>query len=167
MSNLQPLMLKSDKLARCQMQELTFYIKITGAKTNASLSLINNPYLLGYDAADLTQTLVEGFLGHTSTAACATIFDSTSMGTDTIGGVIDMAGQVDVVYGYRANVIQTAGGTPANSYQLTQASQAALTSSNTSAIAAYDGDLYFRCVAGNLDSATAGFIELRVLFKAK
>lgn len=167
MSLLQPIIMKSDKIARCQPQELSFYYLLTGAKTNASLALLNYPILLGYDATALTQALVEAFLGHTSSAACATIFDATSMGTDTIGGVIDMAGQVDKILGYRATVTQTAGGTPANTSLLVQASQAALTSSNTSAIAAYDGDIYFRAVAGNLDSATAGWLTLTVLFRSK
>jgi len=162
-----PIVLKSDKLARSQMQEVTFYLRITGAKTNANLALVNNPILVGYDAADLTQTLVENFLGHVSTAAAATIFDTTSMGTDTLGMVVDMNGQVDILYGVRALVVQTAGGTPANSSQLIQASQAPLTSSNTSAAVTADGDVYLRVVAGNLDSATAGFIEIKVLFKPK
>lgn len=167
MSSIQPLMLKSDRLARAIPQAITFYIHITGAKTNASSALINYPYLLGYDATDLTQTLVEGFLGHTSSAACATIFDATSMGANTIGGVIDMQGQVDKVIAIYAEVYQTAGGTPANSEVFIDGSQVALTSSNTTALATYDGDLYFRLVAGNLDSATAGFIRLKVMFRAK
>jgi hypothetical protein len=163
-----PIVLKSDKLARSQMQEVSFYIKITGAKTNASLALINNPLLPGYDAADLTQTLVEAFLGHTSTAPCSSIFDSTSMGTDAFGAVIDMAGQCDILYGVQCTVVQTAGGTPANSDQLIQASQGGMTGTSlTSACASYDGDVYIRVIAGNLDSATAGYLRIRVLFKAK
>jgi hypothetical protein len=161
------LFLKSDALQRSQTQELKLYLKITGAKTNASLSLVSYPVLLGYDATDLTQVLVEGFLGHTSTAACATIFDSTSMGTDTIGFVLDMQGQCQTVLGYHSEVMQTAGGTPANASILVQATQAALTSSNTSAVAAYDGDIYGRIVNGNLDSATAGYIKLTIFFRSK
>jgi hypothetical protein len=159
--------LKSDALQRSQVQELNFYLKITGAKTNAALSLVSYPLLAGYDAADLTQVLVEGFLGHTSTAACATIFDATSLGTDAFGFVIDMQGQCGTLLGYQCAVVQTAGGTPANTSLLTQASQTALTSALTSVCAAYDGDIYGRVVAGNLDSATAGYIHLRVLYRSK
>jgi hypothetical protein len=162
-----PVVIRSDKVARSQPQQVTFYFKITGAKTNASLALINNPVLLGYDAADMTQAKVETFLGHTSSAANATIFDSTSLGTDGIGFVVDMQGQADLVYGAVAVISQTAGGTPANSVTLIQATQGALSSSLSSAIAIYDGDFYGRIIAGNLDAATAGHIELRIMFKPK
>lgn len=161
-----PVVFRSDKVARSQTQDVEFFLKITGAKTNSGLALLTMPILVGYDAAALTQVLVETFTGQTSSAACATIFDSTSLGTDTIGFVIDMAGQVDKVYAMEVAVVQSAGGTPANTLLLIEASQAALTSSNTSAIAEYDGNLYGRVVAGNLDSATAGYVRIRVKFKS-
>lgn len=167
MSSGYPIVYKSDKVARSQTQEADFVFKITGAKATANLALINNPVLIGFDAASLTQALVEAFLGATSTAACATIFDTTSLGTDTIGFVIDMAGQVDKVYSVEATVMQSAGGTPVPSVVVfAEASQAALTSANTSAVAEYDGNIYGRIIAGNIDATTAGFIKLSVKFKS-
>ena len=148
-------------------QEVTFLIQLTGAKTNASLPLISYPYLLGYDSTQLTQSLVEGFLGHTSAAPCASIFDATSMGTDAIGGVIDMQGQVQTLLGYRASVTQSAGGTPANGSYLVAATQGGMAGTSlTLACATYNGDIYFRLISGNLDSTTAGFISITFYFKS-
>lgn len=160
-----PSVLKNPDLARNQPHVLEYYLKVTGAKTNAQLAYLANPVILtGYDAATtLTQAGVDAFLGIASTIPCSVCFDSTSLGTDAIGFVLNLQGQCQTVIGYELS--GQLGGTNI-ALQLVQASQSALTSSLSSAVAAADGNVYGRAVVSGLDAATAGYLKLRVLYKA-
>lgn len=163
---LTPLFVKSDKLQRCQPQSLNFRLHITGAKANASEAVLSLPVLTGYDSTDLTQVLVEAFLGHSSAIVCATAFGSTAMGTDVLGFVIDMQGGAGSIVSYQVSTSLSAGG--ACSGQLIDGSQSALTNALSSAVAvSSDGDIYGRVLATGLDAATAGYIDLTVFYRSK
>lgn len=179
MAHSQPLVFKNEKLYRSQYSVIDSIISITGAKTSADQ---NYPYaapiLYGYDAADLTQTLVESFLGHTSQIVCATAFGSTAMGTDALGFVIDMGGAISVQTGLSANgqaaslsgveaVFTTAAGAQAASGLWVPGSRSALPNTLASAAAVSpDGDIYGHIVLTGLDAATAGYVHLRWYFTA-
>lgn len=175
MSTLQPLVLKNEKLARSQYPVLDSIITITGAKTNSDQNYpYQAPILYGYDSTDLTQALVEAFLGHTSAIVCATAFGSTAMGTDALGFVIDMTGvnpgnpgngQALQISGVEA-IFTTAAGAQAASALWVPGSRTALPNTLASAAAvSSDGDIYGHVVLTGLDAATAGFVHLRFYFQ--
>lgn len=161
-----PLVLNNDKLARNQPHKVEYTLIVTGAKASRQPVLLQNPVILtGYDAATtLTQAGVDAFLGIASTIPCATCFDATSLGTDAIGFVLNMAAQVDKVIALE--VSGQLGGTALVPVFL-EASQVALTSSLSSAVAAADGNIYGRLVLTGLDAATAGHISIKPLYKSK
>lgn len=182
MAHMQPLFLKNEKLARCQYPVLDSILQITGAKTNSDP---NYPYvapiLYGYDTADLTQTKVEAFLGHTSQIVCATAFGSTALGTDALGFVIDMGGLISVQTGLssggqaaqvsilEATIVaaSTASAAVAALKAYVPGSRSALPNTLASAVAVSpDGDLYGHVVLTGLDAATAGYVHLRWFFTA-
>jgi hypothetical protein len=182
MSHSLPLFLKNEKLAQSQYSTLDVMLSITGAKTNADN---NYPYkfpaLFGYDSTDLTQTLVEAFLGHTSQIVCATAFGSTAMGTDALGFVIDMGAAISVQTGLssggqasqvsgiyvQAALTSTASAAVAPVTAWVPGSRSALPNTLASAIAVSpEGDLYGHVVITGLDAATAGFVQIKVLYTA-
>lgn len=166
---------KSDKLARSQAQVLRFRYRITGAKTVAAEPTVSLPILTGWDSTDLTTALVTAFFtgnrpGATTTIDGATSFGSTAMGTDAFGFVIDTEGSVAQVVSARVSCVQTAGGTPANTELLVLGTQgaAALPNTLTSAIGvSAEGDIYGHFVMGNVDAATAGFIDIEIFYRSK
>lgn len=178
MAHLQPLVFKNEKLSRSQYPVIDALITITGAKTNADQNYpYQAPILFGYDSTDLTQALVEGFLGHTSQIVCATAFGSTAMGTDALGFVIDMGGLISVQTGLSAGgqaaqlsgvevLFTTAAGAQAVSGLWVPGSRTALPNTLASAAAVSpDGDIYGRVVLTGLDAATAGYVHLRWYFQ--
>lgn len=157
--------LYNDGLQRNQPHVVEYVLKVTGAGTNRQLAYMNNPVILtGYAPAALTQTLVDAFLDEASTIPCSTCFDATSLGVDALGFVLNMGGQALVPVA--CEVTGQLGGT-AIVDQMIEASQSALTSSLSSALAAADGNMYGRLVITGLDAATSGHIHMRVLYKAK
>lgn len=178
MSKLQPLALKNEKLARSQYHVLDNILTVTGAKTSADQAYpYAAPILYGYDATDLTQTLVESFLGRTSQIVCATAFGSTAMGTDVLGFVVDMSGlytpgastnngQCKYVAGVEA-IYTTAAGAQATSGLWLPGVTTALPNTLASAVSVSpDGDIYGHLVLTGLDAATAGYVHLRWYFTA-
>lgn len=175
MGHLQPLFWKNEKLARSQYEVIDNIITITGAKTYADQAYpYPAPVLYGYDTADLTQTKVEAFLGHTSLITAATSFGSTALGTDALGFVIDMGALISVQTGVSANgQAQFVAGLEVE--YTTSAAAAAVSGvwvpgvttnplPNTLAAAVTaspDGDVYGHVVLTGLDAATAGYVHLR------
>jgi len=170
MTNLQPLVLKSDALQLRQFNELKFQFNITGAKTAALCTpQKGSPLAFGFDAGgDLTTASLNSFLGLTGDVVGDTAFGSTAMGTDALGFVINMEGQAKKAVFMRATVVTTAGGTPATVEIGKEGVSTALTDALSIAYAVSPaGNLYGRIIASNLDSGTAGFIELVLMFQSK
>jgi hypothetical protein len=163
---LTPIFVKSDKLQRCQPQSLNFRLHISGAKANVAEATLSLPLLTGYDSTDLTQAIVEQFLGHTSAIVCATAFGSTAMGTDVIGFVLDMQGGAGSIVSIEVNESLSANGAVLG--QLVDGSQSALTNSLASAVAvSSDGDIYGRILCTGLDAATAGYLDITIFYRSK
>lgn len=170
MTNLQPLALKSDALQARQFHELKFLIDISGAKTAALCpAQKGSPIVFGFDAGgSLTSASLDTFLGVTGDVVGDTCFDATSLGTDALGFVVNQEGFAKKAVYMRANVVTTAGGTPATVLIGKAGVSTALTSSLSIAYAVSPaGNLYGRIIASNLDAGTAGFIELVLVFQSK
>lgn len=171
MAGLMPLFLKSDALQRSQPNKVALMYVITGAKAGRFVALTFPPALVGYDAASLTTAIINAFMLSQQDPAPAgdipgdTCFDSTSLGTDAIGFVLSMQGQAKQAVAMKATVQL---GTSAPVEILQEASQSALTSSLSTAVAASaSGNMYGRIVSTGLDAATSGYVLIELLFSAK
>ncbi len=148
-----------DGHGKTQPRKLRLLFNITGAKT-ASLIVPGAPVYHFFDAA--TQALIDARLGTTSEFTLAD-FDSTSMGADAFGGVVDMGGQCRKVvqmvarcYSASNTVVtrQVQGGTT-----LTDSTLA------TEAAVGANGNIGFKVDFGNtpdMDGLTAGTIEIEI-----
>lgn len=150
-----------DGHGKTQPRRLKLVYNITGAKA-ASLIVPGAPALTSFDATALTTALTDAFLG-TSLEFPTVDFDSTSMGNDAFGGVINMGGQCKKVvqmvarcYSASNTVVtrQCQGGT-------------ALTDSTlaTECAVGASGNIGFKVDFGNtpdMDGLTAGTIEIEI-----
>lgn len=161
------LVFKSDELQDSQVSTIELLLVVTGAKGLRQLKTTNAKLITGFDAGDFVQADIDALVGASQIDA-ATAFGSTAMGTNAVGFVLDTKGQVAKVLAVEALVVSTAGGTPATSHLLIESTESALPNTLTSGIEkTANGDLYGRVVASNVDAATAGYIHLRIFFRAK
>jgi hypothetical protein len=84
------LMYWQEQFGKTQPRVLRLEYNITAAKTVAPLAS-NSAVLTTFDAI-ATQATIDNHLG-TSSEFLVAAFDSTAMGNDTFGGVVNMAGQ--------------------------------------------------------------------------
>lgn len=84
----QPLFYWNEKHAKSQARQLNFTFQITAAKT-VSAVVAGQDCFSFFDA--ITQAQIDAYLGNSSDFA-ANLFDSTSMGNDTFGGIVRMSG---------------------------------------------------------------------------
>ena len=161
-----------DRLGSSLYDEIVVTLKVTGAKAVSLVSVSKNlPLIVGFDTADFVQASIDALsLSGTSGITASTSFASTAMGTDTLGFVIShgrVAAAVDIL----SICTQSAGGTPAASNVIAEGAgrvTTALANSNVSAVAISSGGMiYGRVIHGNLDSATAGFVQLRIRVQTK
>lgn len=161
-----------ERLQRSQVDTIKLTFQVTAAKTAAQIALQGAPAIIGFDTGDFSQTAVDNLLAlSTNTAAgditVATSFGSTAMGTNVFGFVISH-GSATSVLALRYESVQTAGGTPVNSFGLvagqgtsTTAIPNTLQTTGICAVSA-GGHIYGNCVMGNIDSVTAGYIILEI-----
>lgn len=152
-----------DKAGRGQPRRSTFLWKITGAATQKNL---NANASLAQSGA-ITDAAVATFLGETSSPFLADSFDATSMGADVFGGVIDMGGQVQELYGMRAEVLTADTGAT-----VVKGGEAAanLTATLLTECAAKNGNIGFKVNFGNspdFDGLTAGLIIVEFFWRSK
>lgn len=155
-------MLKTPDIAKNQMCSLDFYF--SGSSGTFTLTPVSNAsrILFGTTATPLTTAKCDSFTGNTNDILGDTCFDATSMGTDSLGFVIDMNGQAAEAVSveawlYDATVIGVGK----------VASTSALTSSLSTALACSAlGNLYGRIVPSGLDSSSS-LLHLRVICRLK
>lgn len=150
-----------DGHGKTQPRRLKLVWNITGAKT-AALIVPGAPVLWGFDATPLTSTLTDAFLGTTSEFPTVD-FDSTSLGADAFGGVINMGGQCKKVVQMVARCYS------ASNTLVTRQCQGgtALTDSTlaTECAVGANGNIGFKVDFGNtpdFDGLTAGTIEIEI-----
>lgn len=97
MANLTSTILKSDLLQKGQVHELDIYIQQTaGAQSYvAGLQCLQGAMIIGDTAGEFTQAAADSLLGVSNDVITATVFGSTAMGTDSLGMIIAMQGQVE------------------------------------------------------------------------
>lgn len=153
----------SDRLERGSPVETTLLYKITGAKTIEDRAA--NAAQVFFDTG-ITQATVDAFLGTTNEILIAG-FGSTAMGTDGFGGVIDMGGQCALLEAVRVRLLagtSSATATQAVAWGSTTALPNTLTSD---AQLGANGNVGFHAVVSGIDAATAGMIEVTILWRSK
>ncbi len=155
----------NDQFGKVIPRRLQLEYNITGAKA-ASAIVPNSGTMVFFDALS-TQAQIDNFLGSTNEFLLVA-FDSTAMGADAFGGLVNMCGQAKKVtqmqaYCYSAsNTIVT---------RQTQAASALTASSLTTQVAVgADGNVAFRVDFGNspdFDGLTAGTIVIDLYWISK
>ncbi len=153
----------NEKLGKTNPRELILMFNITGAKTSVQRP-VGGPVLTTYDAI-ASQAVINNFLGTTDEFLVAA-FDSTSMGTDAFGVIINMSGQAAYVCGVTTSVYSGAGfaTVTANGSVGTGLTSTSLTTQ--SAVGA-DGNMALRTIVSGLDILTTGIIVVKVLWISK
>ena len=153
----------SDKLQRGEPITTNLYWKITAAKTVEDLAA--NAALVTFDALS-AQSVIDNFLGSTN-EFLLTGFSSTAMGTDAIGMVVDMGGQLSKLESI--SLILRSGTSFATVAEKTLWSDAtALPNTLTDNVQVSSaGNIAFHAVMTGIDALTAGQIELKIVWRAK
>jgi len=152
--------------------ELILKWNITGAKTSTPLPLNRSSVLTVYDAIS-SQSTIDDFLGSTNEFLIAQ-FDSTAMGTDAFGFLINMSGQApglttttnkaQAAQLLAATISLYSGANGATVVNEGVVSVTTLTSSSLStqcAVGSY-GNLAMRAILTGLDALTSGLIVARL-----
>jgi hypothetical protein len=149
----------NDQLAKVVPRLLRLEYKITGAVT-ASPVVSNSASLITFSAIS-AQATIDDFLGST-TEFNYLAFDATSMGADTMGGIVNMGGQVKsvtqmVAYCYSAS----------NTIVTRQCRNTGLTATTieTALALGTSGNVAFKVDWGNtpdFDALTAGTIVIDI-----
>ncbi len=164
MSNATSLMYWNEKVQSSQPRTLKLLFSITGAKAVTDLG--RSPTMTTFDTA-FTQAQIDAHLG-TSSEFSLLAFDSTAVGADVFGGVINMSGQCAEVYSMVARCYSAS-----NTVVTRQCEDvAALTASQllTEVAKGSSGNIAFRVDFGNtpdMDALTAGTIEIEILWRSK
>lgn len=162
--------IQDERMKSSQLDEITFDFVITAAKTMRQVAGQSAPAITVFDTGDSSQTAVDTLLNTANDVTYATSFGSTAMGTDTIGFIFAHGSALDII-DVHVSTIQTAGGTPANTTKVFEASRTATTAlanTNVDACAVTaSGNIYGRFIAANIDSVTTGRVVLRIRYKAK
>lgn len=158
-----------ERLKRSQYDEVKIQYIIGSAKSATQVTLQNAPAILMFDTGDSSQAAVDALLGDAADITYATSFSSTSLGTDAIGFVVAHGSAKKAISAF-VKSCQTAGGSPTN-FQVLFNGEGAVTTALASALSnkfavTPAGHLYGKCVLTNIDSCTAGSIEIVLRFEA-
>lgn len=142
---------------------------ITGAKTGKFVAIAPHA-LVGYDTGSpLDQASIDALLGSSNEFVAATAFGSTAMGTDALGIVLDMGGQVAFSsVGYACisgNLAGVAIAHPLVAMQTSALPNTLPTSIRCQVSAA--GNLALQIVVSGLDAATSGRLVIGLGVKLK
>ncbi len=157
--------LKNPGLSDNQSTELDFYYSFTSnVGTLLPAGDAGSPIVWGYTAAaPLTTAAIDAFTGNVNDILGDTCFASTSMGTDSMGFVIDMGGQAAKAIALVAVLYDTVTLGTAVAGTAT-----ALTDSLSTALCCSPlGNLYGRVVVSGLDAASAKILHLKVICRLK
>ena len=161
-----PLFYYQDKLGKTQPRVIQLQWQITAAKTISTIPM-GTPVLTAFDAIS-TQATINTFLGTTDEFTVAQ-FDSTSMGADAFGCIINMSGQAAAICGFEISCYSAAGLTTEVRRASLPAGLTASTLETALGLGAY-GNLAFKVDFGNtpdFDGLTAGLIIARVYWISK
>lgn len=156
----------NEKFGKTQPRYLTLIWEITGAKTVVTIPA-GPPVLTTFDAIS-SQSTINSFLGTTDEFTVAQ-FDTTSMGADAFGCIINMLGQAQAVTGFEISCYSGSGLT-------TEVRRASLpdgltdSTLETAVGLGADGNIAFKVDFGNtpdFDALTSGLIIARVYWVSK
>ncbi len=154
-------------LQKSQPRLLKLVFDITGAKTVKDLTYAGQAFKPFFDALSSQTTDIDDFLGTEDEFALAA-FDSTAMGADAFGCIVNMAGQCARVISMTAKCYSSSNTLVTRQVQ---AASALTDSSLTTEIAkGADGNIALRVDFGNtpdLDGLTDGTIEIDILWHPK
>jgi hypothetical protein len=156
----------NEKLGKTNPRELVLVWNITGAKTVTNVP-VGAPTYPVFDAIS-SQSTINDFLGTTNEFTTAQ-FDSTSMGNDAFGGLVNMQGQVQSVLYFTAQCYSSTGG----STQVTRESLnngLADSTLETAVGLGSQGNLAFKVDFGNtpdFDGLTSGTIVVKIYWISK
>lgn len=152
--------------ANHQPEVLDFMFAITGAKTLVPVAPACEA-LVYFDDASGNQTAIDSFLGVASDVP-ASAFGSTRLGTDMVGIILGLEGNVKQLIAVEASIVLAGKGTNVKLVSiptgtaLTNADAVSITFEKSAA-----GNVYGSITLANLDAATAGMIHLRVICRLK
>ena len=157
----------NDQWGKVQPRILRLQYKITAAVT-ASPIVANSASLLTFSAI-ASQAVIDDFLGTTSEFNYLA-FDSTSMGADAMGAIVQMNGQAKTVVAAVARCYSGTGG----STLVTRAVQASAALTNTTlateVACGANGNIAFKVDWGNtpdFDALTSGTIDVEIHWISK
>ncbi len=163
----------NDKFGKTNPRELVLIWEITGAKTVAQVPL-GSPNLATFDA--LTQANINDFLGTVNEFTEAQ-FDSTSMGADAFGCIINMGtsssstqlGQAQQVLAFKIECFSSTGGSTLVTRESLNDGLTASTLETALALGDY-GNMAFKVNFGNtpdFDALTTGTIVATIYWISK
>lgn len=159
--------LYQDKFGKTQPRELFFNWKITGAVTVVSLPVAVASVAYVTFGAIAAQSTIDNFLGTTAEFNYLA-FDATSMGTDAMGIIINMAGQAKRLDAF--SIAAYSGSGFATVYQAGAWNNGITnTTLETACALGANGNIAVKVdfhQSGSFDSLTSGNIQLRVLWSA-
>ncbi len=156
----------NEKLGKTNPRELVLIWEITGAKTVVNVP-VGSPNYPVFDAI-ATQAVINDFLGTTDEFTVAQ-FDSTSMGADAFGGLVNMAGQVQSVLGFTAECYSGTGGSTLVTRESLDIGLTASTLETAVGLGA-QGNMAFKVNFGNtpdFDGLTEGTIKVTIYWISK
>lgn len=148
----------NEKLGKTVPRQLVLLYEITAAKT-VSLVPVGSPNLATFDAL-ASQAVIDTFLGTTNEFTLAQ-FDTTSMGADAFGALINMAGQCQSVLNCNISFVTgTGNSTTANRSSLNRG--LAASTLETAVGLGANGNIAFKAafIGAGLDAATSGTIRV-------
>ena len=157
---------RASGISNHQPEVLDFMFAITAAKTLVAVSPACEA-LVYFDDASAKQTEIDSFIGVASDVPAAA-FGSTRLGTDMVGIILGLEGQVRQLIAVEASIVLAAKGTNVKVISiptgtaLTNADAGSITFEKTAA-----GNVYGSITLANLDAASAGMIHLRVICRLK
>lgn len=159
----------NDKLGKTNPRELILVWEITGAKA-VSLVPVGSPNYPVFDAIS-SQSTIDNFLGTTDEFTIAQ-FDSTSMGADAFGALINMggeSGQVKDILGFEIKCFSNTGGSDLVTRASLNDGLTASTLETAIGLGAY-GNMAFKVSFGNtpdFDGLTSGMIVAKIYWISK
>lgn len=164
MSNATSLTYWNEKAQSSQPRCLKLMFTITAAKTVTDLG--KSPTMTTFDTA-FTQAQIDAHLG-TSSEFNYLAYDSTAVGADVFGGVVNMSGQVAEVYSMVARCYSAS-----NTVVTRQCEDSSTLTNSTLATEiakGSSGNVAFKVDFGNtpdFDGLTAGTIEIEIYWRSK
>lgn len=157
----------NDQVQKGTARLLRLEYKLTAAKTCSPVP--QSSFVLTAFDAIATQAVIDAFLGSTSEVLVAA-FDSTAMGADVFGGIVDMCGQVKTVTSMVATCYSASNTVVTRQCQQATAGVLTASSLTTEVTATASGNIAFRVDFGNtpdFDALTAGTIVINIYWVSK